>query len=270
MVGVRILFRGLSDGGVDGTGGPGCGLGYEAAKESLGGGADVIASLGMPLNTDNKVDASTFGGLATLYGFDDGILGAAGRDAETVTGDSDSLMMAGVDGQTKVALLLGRLFAGDKGAEERAGGDCGGVGDGDAAACGMVDREDGQILNQGSSAPDIERLKAETDGEERFIEVVGVLEEEFVYVFPGIVGRSALWDGFLAVFVRIDIGWASGEEDGLAGVDEIDDLGGGGMERNLDGFAAGALDCGGVLGPGGLIVGEVGAGRQGDSDARLH
>ena len=66
----------------------------------------------MPLNTDNEVNIGTFGGLATLHGFDNGILGAAGGDTEAVAWNSYGLVMAGIDGQTEVALLLGRLLAG--------------------------------------------------------------------------------------------------------------------------------------------------------------
>ena len=113
---------------------------------------------------------------------------------------------------------MARFPMGDDGAEEGVGGDGGCVGDSYAAAGRVVDGQDIEVLNQGSSAPDVKGLEAEADGEDGLVEVVGVLDEEFIYVFPGWVGGGALWDGVLAVFVGVDVGWAAGEEHGLAGV----------------------------------------------------
>jgi hypothetical protein len=132
---------------MDGTRCPdGC-LGYEAAKERLRGCAEVVAALWMPLDSDDEVRYGSFGGLPAFYGFNDGVLGAAGRDAEAVTGDSDGLMVAGVDGKAEVAALFLRFVRRDKAAEERVVRDGGGVGDSDAAACGVIDREDAEILD---------------------------------------------------------------------------------------------------------------------------
>ena len=56
----------------------------------------------------------------------------------------------------------------------------------------------------------------------------------------------------------------------MAGVDEVGGLARGGVEGDFDGFAAGAGDSFGVLGPGLAVVLEVGAGRDGDGYARFH
>jgi hypothetical protein len=96
----------------------------------------------MPLNSDNEVRGGSFGGLSAFYGFNDGVLGTPGGDAEAVAGDSDGLVVAGVDGKAEVAVLFGCLVRDDKGTEEGGGGDRSGVSDGDTAACGMIDRKD--------------------------------------------------------------------------------------------------------------------------------
>ena len=224
---------------MDGAGLPGGGFGDEAVEDGLGGGADVVAALGVPLEAEDEVGVAVFGGLAAFDGFDDGVLGAAGGDAEAVAGDADGLMVAGVDGQAEEAVLFGGFFGGNDGAEERFGGDGGGVGDGDGAAGGVVDGQGAEVLDEGSAAPDVEGLGAEADGEEGFVEVVGVLDEEFVDVLAGGVGGGALGDGVLAVLVRVDVGCAAGEEDALAGVDEVGGLAGGEIEGDFDGLAAG-------------------------------
>ena len=113
-------------------------------------------------------------------------------------------------------------------------------------------------------------MGAEADGEDGLVEVVGVLEEEFVDVFAGGVGGIALGDGVVAVLLRVDVGGAAGEQDGLAGVDEVGGLAGGGVERDFDGDAAGSGDGFGVLGPGLGVVVEVGAGGDRDGYAGLH
>ncbi len=139
-----------------------------------------------------------------------------------------------------------------------------------ASAGGVVDWEDREILHQGASAPDVEELEAEADCEDGFIEVVGILDEEFVHILPGSVGGRALRNRFLAVFLRVDVGGASWEEDGLAGVDEIGDGDGGGIDGNFNREAAASLNGCGVLRPGALVVGEVSARRDGNGDAGLH
>lgn len=132
---------------MDGAGGPDGGFGDKAVEEGAGGGADVVAALGVPLDSEDKVGVGALGGLAALDGFDDGILRAAGGDAEAVAGDADGLMVAGIDGEATEALVFGGLFRGDKGTEEGFGRYSGGVGDGDFAAGGVVDGEDVEILN---------------------------------------------------------------------------------------------------------------------------
>jgi hypothetical protein len=139
-----------------------------------------------------------------------------------------------------------------------------------ASAGGVIDGEYRKILHQGATAPDVEKLQTEADREDGFIEVMGVLNKEFIYVLASAVGWRALGDRFLAVFLRVDVGGASWEEDGLAGVDEIGDGGGGGVDWNFDWKAAASLNGCGVLRPGALVVGEVSASRDGNGDAGLH
>ena len=97
---------------MDGAGGPGGGFGYEALEEGFGGGADVVAALGVPLDAEDEVGVGVGGVLAAFDGFDDGVLGAAGGDAEAVAGDADGLVVAGVDGETEESVLFGGFFGG--------------------------------------------------------------------------------------------------------------------------------------------------------------
>jgi hypothetical protein len=99
---------------------------------------------------------------------------------------------------------------------------------------------------------------------------MSVLNEKLVYVFTGVIGRSALRDGLLAVFMGVDIGGASGKENSLAGVDEVGYLGGSGVQGDFDGVAAGSLDSSRILGPGPIVVGEIDAGGRRDSYSGLH
>jgi hypothetical protein len=208
--------------------------------------------------------------LAAFYGFDDSVLGATGGYAEVVAGDADGLMVAGVDGEAEEAVLFGGFCGGNDGSEEGVGGDCGGVGDGYGTSGRVVDRHGDEVLDEGSAAPDVEGLGAETDGQDGFVEVVGVLDEEFVDVFAGWVGGAGLRGGVLAVFLGVYVGGAAGEEDGVAGVDEVGGLAWGGVEGDCNGFAAGAGDGFSVLRPGFAVVFEVGAGGDGDGYAGFH
>ncbi len=90
------------------------------------------------------------------------------------------------------------------------------MGDGYALSGGVVHWQDCQMLHQRPAAPDIERLGAEADAEQRLVEVVGVLEEELVDGLTGAVGGGALGDGVLAVLLGVDVGWAAGEQEALA------------------------------------------------------
>src|SRR5258707_8910162 len=116
---------------MDGAGDPGGGFGDEAVEEGTGGGADVVASLWVPLDAEAEVGGGAFGGLAAFDGFNDGVLGAAGGDAEAVARDAYGLMVAGVDGQAEEVVLLGGFVRGDEGAEKGFGRGGRGVGDGD-------------------------------------------------------------------------------------------------------------------------------------------
>jgi len=144
------------------------------------------------------------------------------------------------------------------------------VGDGDSGAGGVVDGHGHEVLDQRSTAPDIEHLRAEADGEDGLMQVVRVLQEELVDVFPGGVGGIGFGLGELAVLLRVDVGGRAGEQDGLAGGDEFGCRGGWVGERDFDGSAAGLGDRGGVLRPGLAIVFVVGGGGDRDGDAGRH
>jgi hypothetical protein len=144
------------------------------------------------------------------------------------------------------------------------------VGYGYGFARGVIYRHGSEVLDEGSAAPDVEGLEAEADGKNGLVEVVGILDEEFVDVFPGWIGGIALGDGILTVLVGVDVGGATGKEDGLAGVDEVGCLAGRGVEGDFDGLAAGFGDGFGVLVPGVPVVVGVGAGGGGDGYTGLH
>jgi hypothetical protein len=249
---------------------PGDGFGYEAVEEGSRGGTDVVAALGMPLDTEDEVSAWIVRILAAFDGLDDSVLRTSGGDAEAIARDADGLMVAGVDGEAEEVFLLGSFFCSEECAEEGLGGDGGTVGNRDFAACGVVDGKWAEVLYERSAAPGVEDLDAETDGEERLVEVVRVLEEEFVDVFAGWVGGCALGDGIVAVLVRVDVSSAAGKEDGLTGVDEFDGLDRCGVEGDLDGLAAASFNAGCILRPGAPVVVGVGAGGLRDGDAGLH
>jgi hypothetical protein len=113
-------------------------------------------------------------------------------------------------------------------------------------------------------------LGAEADSQDGLVEVVGVLEEELVDVFAGGVGGFALGDGVVAVLLRVDVGGGAGEEDGLAGVDEVGGLAGGGVEGDFYRLSPGASDGFGILRPGFAVVFKIRAGRDGDGYAGFH
>src|SRR5438270_7772083 len=217
------------DGGVDGTRNPGGGFGDEAVKQGAGGGADVVAALRVPLHTEDEVGGGAFGGLTTFDRFDDPVLRATGGDAQTVAGDADGLMVAGVDGQAKEVVVFGSLVGRKETTEERIGCAGSGVGDGDRPARSVVHRKYGEILNQGAAAPDIEDLDAEADGEDWLIEAVRVLQKKLVDILARRIGGGALRNGVLTVLVRVHVGGTAGEENGLAGIDQVGDRNRGGV-----------------------------------------
>ena len=195
-------------------------LSDEPVEESPGGGADVVAALGMPLNAEDKMCDGTFGSLSTFDRFDDGVLWAAGGDAQTVARDADSLMVTGVDWKTEEGVLLWGFCRRENGPEKRFRCDGGSVSDGDLAASGVIDRERVEILHQRTSSPYVKDLDAKADGEDRFVEIVRVLKEKFVDVFARIVGGSARGDSFLAVLLGVDVCGATREENCLTGINQ--------------------------------------------------
>jgi hypothetical protein len=246
-----------------GLGLPGGGFGYEALEEGAGGGAFVEGAFGMPLDAEDEIAADAFG--RAFDGFDYAVFGAAGGDAESVAGDAYGLVVAGVHEDT-LSVVRCPLSVHDVG-EEGIGGDGGWVGGDDGSAGCVVDRHGREVLDQGAAAPDVEHLGSETDGEDRFAHVVGVLEEEFVDVLAGQVGGIGFGLGFGAVFLRVYVGSGAGEEDSLAVGDELGCFRRLLIQWDFYGFCAAPLDCSGVVLPGAAVVLEVGAGGDGDGDA---
>jgi hypothetical protein len=197
----------------------------------------------MPLHTQDEVRGGAFSSLAALDRLNDGVLGAAGGHAETVSGDADGLVVARVDGEAEEVLLFRGFGWNEDSPEERFGRDGGGVGDGNLAAGRVIHRERGEVLNQRAATPYVEDLDAEADGKDGLVEVVCVLEEKLINIFAGVVGRSALRNGILAVLLRVDVSRAAGEENGLAGVNQVGDLDWCGEEGNFDRLATTALDA---------------------------
>ena len=73
-------------------------------KERTRGGADVIAAFRMPLHADQKLGAER--GII-LHGFDDAVIRAARDDPQTFARDGNRLVMAGIHGETPIAIRLG-------------------------------------------------------------------------------------------------------------------------------------------------------------------
>jgi len=127
------------------------------------------------------------------------------------------------------------------------------------------------VLDEGAAAPDVEGLGAVADGEDWFLEIEGVLDEEFVDGGAGWVGSSTLGDGLPPVFLGIDVGAGAGEEDSVAGGEDFGDPFLGFVEGDGDGDESGGVEGVEVLGQAALIVGDGvgdvgGAGGFGDSD----
>jgi hypothetical protein len=97
---------------------------------------------------------------------------------------------------------------------------------------------------------------------------VCVLQEKLVDVFSWVVGGGTLSDGVLTVLLGVHVGRAAGEENCLAGVDQVGNLDGCSVQGNFDGHAATAFDTGGVLRPGALVIVRVGRGRERNGNAR--
>lgn len=142
--------------------------------------------------------------------------------------------------------------------------------DGDRWAGGVIDREDAEVLVEGSAAPGVDGLEAKADAEDGFAVRLGIFEKEDVGGFAGGIGGSGGRVCGLAVAGGVDVGGGSGEEDAVAGIDEGLEIGGGGSEGELDGSATGLLDGGEIGGEVAAVVVEVGGGGSGDGDTGLH
>ena len=73
-------------------------------EEGAGGGADVVAALGVPLDAEEELGAVDAGGApggVVFYGFDYAVVRAASYDAEAVAGRGDGLVVASIDRETE-------------------------------------------------------------------------------------------------------------------------------------------------------------------------
>ena len=158
------------------------------------------------------------GGIIAFKSFNDGVLRAAGGDAEDFgrvplrTGGGWSWI-----GRRRNSSWRGASAGSTMEASRGGGDDGGGVGYGDRATGGVIDGDGGEVLDKGAAAPDVEHLGAEADGEEGLAVVVGVFEEAEVDLLAGWVGGVAGGDGGLGVTGGVYIEAAAGEEGGLAG-----------------------------------------------------
>ena len=82
------------------------------------------------------------------------------------------------------------------------------------AAGAMIDRGL-QILNQRAVAPDIQTLSTVADGQDRLVEVEGVLKQQLIHGGPGRVGLAALGNWIFAKSLWVNIVAAARQQDSL-------------------------------------------------------
>jgi len=215
----------------------------------------------MPLNSDDEVI-----GRVELDGLDDAVLGGDGDDAQIVADAMDGLVVAGVD-------LDGRLACGKEPGETGARCDLDRVSLDDGATGAVIhggvglDRE---ILIERTVAPDIEALGAVADAEDGFVQVEGVLEEEFVDGGTGGIVGAAFGDRSLTVTLRIDVVPAAGQQNTLDGGEQSGDAVGPLMEGHDDGGGSGGVKGGQIGRERALVVLSVGRRGFGDGNADGH
>ena len=94
------------------------------------------------------------------------------------------------------------------------------------AAGAVIDgcvEDGGDVLNEGAVAPDVEGLGAVADGEDRLVQVEGVLQQQFVDGGAGGVGGAAGGDGFFTEALRVNVVEAAGEQHALRGREQARD-----------------------------------------------
>lgn len=133
----------------------------------------------------------------------------------------------------------------------------------------------GDVLDECAAAPDVQRLRALADGEDGLVKIEGVLDEELVDGGAVGVGVFALGDSRFAVFLGIDVGGAAGEEDAMAGGEDLGNALRGLMERDGNGCGSGGVEGVEVLRQAALVVGGgfgdvARAGRFGYGDVDGH
>ena len=164
----------------------------------------------------------------------------------------------GVMRSAKGGVGLSVAGVGNEAGEAGAGGDLERVSFEDGAVRGVVNvcaYLRGDVLEEGAAAPDVEGLGALADGEDRLVQVEGVLNEELIDVGAQGVGRGGVRTAGLGVFLRIDVGGGTGEEDAVAGGEDFGDALRGLVERNGDGRGSGGVEGVEVLRKGAEVVG---------------
>jgi hypothetical protein len=292
------LGSGVEDGLFDFSGGPGLGGFYEGMEDGATECGLVVGAFRMPLDGEDEVACGV-----EFDGFDDVVLGAASGDDEVVAGAADGLVVAAVDeeaggvfaelaggavggvGGAEEVEVFFRECAGDESGETGMCGDCDEVSLKDAGAGGVVDRRSfgggldvgwtlsWDVLNKCAAAPHVEGLRSLAYGEDGFVEVEGVLEEQFVDGGAQGVGGFAEGIGGFAVFLGIDVGGRAGEQDAMAGGEDFGDALRGFVKRDGDGRSTGGVQGVEVLREGSKVVGcgvldvlRAGGLRYGDMD----
>jgi len=126
------------------------------------------------------------------------------------------------------------------------------------------------VLQQCSSAIDVENLQAITNSEDGLAQAVGLRKKQFIHGIAARVSWGSVRIFCRAVFPRIYIGRTSGQHHGIASLDQPFEFRGGLVEWDADCFSSRHLDGVDVLGQRPLgVVGIFGM-RDGNGDARDH
>jgi hypothetical protein len=164
----------------------------------------------MPLDGYDKMrGAVELDGLNHIVGRGDG------ADDESIADGADGLMMTGIDRCFEP--VSGNKQGGRQHCcEPRSWGDMDGMGIENFPAGVVIDRCR-QVLNQRAIPPDIEALQTGADGEDRLMEVKGVLQQELVDGGAGRISGTAFRDTGVTVSFRVNVVATAWKQDPLNG-----------------------------------------------------
>ncbi len=235
---------------------------HEGLKNGTGKGARRIRPLGVPLHGENKVV-----GRVELDRLHDAIHWGDGGDAKMVADAADGLVVAGID------LRLGPFISRKQGGQARARVDANRVRLGDQTTRRVIDGSSelaGQVLKEGTIAPDIQSLGAVADTQDGLVEAESVLEEELIDGGAGRVIGAAGVDAILSKSLGVNIIAATWQQNPLRIGEQAGDALLALVERDDDGNGSGGLERGQVGRQGTLVVLRVSAGGLGNGDADTH